>query len=89
MSFNKLNVSGQISFKDGLDQLVQATGGRFQYEFPPDNNQPWKDKFGFMHASPIPRAGAGPAPQGLQLDLTANSGSVREGVKTPSHGKCP
>ena len=69
---------GQMSFKDGLDQLVQVSQGRFQYEFPPDKNDPWKDKHGAMHASPVPRAGAGlpQAPDDLQMDLTANSGSV-------------
>ena len=68
---------GRLTFRDALDQLVQATQGRFQYEFPPDPRDNWKDKFGHQHPPPQPRPGMGPVPPGLQLDLTASSGSVR------------
>ena len=69
---------GNQSFRDALDQLVHATNGRFQYEFPPDNRDNWKDKTGHQHAPPQPRLCMGPAPADLQLELTASSGSVRE-----------
>ena len=67
---------GRRSFQDDLDQLVQVTGGRFQYEFPPDNRDHWKDKFGQAHPPPVPRANIGQVPHDLQLDLTSGSGSV-------------
>ena len=62
---------------DQLDQLVHATQGRIQYEFPPDPRDRWKDEFGRQHPPPQPNQGVGPVPPGLQLDLTASSGSVR------------
>ena len=52
------------------------TGGRFQYEFPPDNRDNWKDLFGQAHPAPVPGANIGQVPPDLQLDLTASSGSV-------------
>lgn len=32
---------GQNSFVDFMDQLVAFTGGRFQYQFPPDSRDDW------------------------------------------------
>ena len=72
MSNNSL-IQGQRSFRDSLDQLVQATGGRFQYEFPPDSRDNWKDRLGQSHPPPVPNM---QVPRDLQLDLTAGSGSV-------------
>ena len=60
-----------------LDQLVHATQGRIQYELPPDPRDRWKDELGGQHHPPQPRPGMGQVPPGLQLDLTASSGSVR------------
>ena len=34
------------------------------------------DQHGVGHPRPVPNPNAGPVPQGLQLDLTANSGAV-------------
>ena len=69
-------IQGRRTFQDSLDQLVQVTGGRFQYEFPPDNRDTWKDMLGQPHPAPVPRANIGQVPHDLQLDLTAGSGSV-------------
>ena len=69
-------IEGRQTFMDQLDQLSHATQGRFQYEFPPDPRDRWKDELGRQHAPPQPRPGMGPVPPGLQLDLTASSGSV-------------
>ena len=69
-------IQGRRTFQDSLDQLVQVTGGRFQYEFPPDNRDSWKDMFGQPHPAPVPRANIGQVPHDLQLDLTSGSGSV-------------
>lgn len=63
--------------RNALDQLVHQTQGRFQYEFPPDPRDRWKDRLGNEHPAPHPRPGMVPPPQDLQLDLTAGSGSVR------------
>ena len=69
-------IEGRQTFMEQLDQLVHATQGRIQYEFPPDPRDRWKDELGRQHAPPQPRPGMGPVPPGLQLDLTASSGSV-------------